>query len=191
MNAARDAPFQLAHQRQQAGIIQRFTTVFVHRHQRGDDGTGARAKARANRHTFFEGHGNRHVFADLLTEALPALINNIFARFWRQLTGKAANIIEAETVRRFDGDGITQQRTVERRNRRTQHIKSDAHIGAGSRGINFHHVKLLTSMTGYAADRQTRQPLSHHSLRRNRVTPTAMADNNGCKTPERFRRFSL
>src|SRR5690606_35756324 len=129
------------------------------------------------------------VFADLLTETLPALINDILARVGRQFAGEAANVIQAEAIRRVYRYRIAQQRTIHRRDRRTQHIKSDAHIGAGSRGINFHHVKLLTSMTGYAADRQTRPLPSHHSLRHSREAPAAMADNSGCKTPGRFRRF--
>ena len=189
MNAAGDAPFQLAHQRQQTAVVQRLAAMLIHRHQRGDHRAGARAQPRTNRHALFQRHGDRHVFADLLTEAFPALINDILARFRRQLTGEAADVIQAEALCRLNRNRIAQQRTVHRRDRRAQHVKSDAHIGAGSRGIYFNHLKLLTSMTGYAADRQTRPPPSHHSLRHSREAPAAMADNSGCKTRGRSRRF--
>ncbi len=56
-------------------------------------------------------------------------------------------------------ENISEQCTINRCHRRPEHIKPDAHIGTGSRGINFNHVRLLTSMRGYVADRQRHRQL--------------------------------
>ena len=158
VNAAGDTPFHLSHQRQHARLVQRLAAELVHGHQRSDHRAGAGTQPGANRHVFFQRHRHRHRLADLPAKAFPALVNNVLLRRRRQFAGEASKILQAKLLRRFDSDVVAKQRAIDRRDRRAQHIKPDAHIGTGSRGIYFDHLKLLTSRTGCAAGRRIRRP---------------------------------